>query len=92
MKVPSPSWFNAKPSILTATALDLFARDAKKPSLVQVTAKAYRRVALYEPGEYVATLTYYDGSKTVANWLVRDLATVRKAKNVILFIGGRLFP
>lgn len=66
---------------------DLFARDAKTPSLVNVTAKAYRRVALYEPGEYEATLTYYDGQKTVANWLVRDMAEVRKAKNVLFFIG-----
>ncbi|ODH44792.1 hypothetical protein ACO22_00693 [Paracoccidioides brasiliensis] len=66
---------------------DLFARDEKKPSLVKVTSKAYRRVALYQPGEYEATLTYYDGQKTTATWLVRDLAEVRKAKNVILFIG-----
>ena len=44
-------------------------------------------MALYEPGEYVATLTYYDGSTTTANWLVRDLASERKAKNILLFIG-----
>ena len=50
-------------------------------------AKAYRRVALYEPGEYEATLIYYNGSTTEANWLVRDLAEVRKTKNVLLFIG-----
>jgi len=42
---------------------------------------------LTDPGEYVATLTYSNGTKTVANWLVRDLETVRKAQNVILFIG-----
>ncbi|EEH06750.1 alkaline phosphatase [Histoplasma capsulatum G186AR] len=66
---------------------DLFARDAKKPSLVKVASKVYRRVALYQPGEYEATLTYYDGKTTTATWLVRDLAEVRKAKNVILFIG-----
>lgn len=82
-KVPEPqlerwnfTWFE-----------DLFARDAKTPSLVQVAAKAYRKVVLYEPGEYVATLTYYNGTKTQATWLVRDLAQARKAKNVILFIG-----
>lgn len=68
---------------------DLFAQDAKRPSLVQVTSKAYRRVALYEPGEYVATLTYYNGTKTVANWIVRPLQQEKKAKNVILFIGMR---
>lgn len=67
--------------------LDLFAKDAGRPTVVNVTAKAYRRIALYEPGEYEATLTYYDGQKTVANWEVRDLSDVRKAKNVVLFIG-----
>ncbi|KAJ5147402.1 hypothetical protein N7526_000754 [Penicillium atrosanguineum] len=69
------------------TRTDLFAQDAEKPSLVNVTAKAYRRVALYEPGDYEATLTYYGTQKTVANWHVRDLPTKRRAKNVILFIG-----
>ncbi len=67
--------------------VDLFARDSKKPSLVNVAAKAYRRVALYEAGEYTATLTYNNGTKTSASWLVRDLATVRKTKNIVLFIG-----
>ena len=72
---------------------DLFAQDAKTPSLVNVAAKAYRKVVLYEPGNYVATLTYYNGSKTVAHWLVRPLAEVKKAKNVILFIGdGMVSP
>ncbi|EHK99643.1 putative Alkaline phosphatase H [Glarea lozoyensis 74030] len=66
---------------------DLFAVEAKTPSVVRVTSKAYRRVALYEPGEYVATLSYYNGTKTVANWLVRPLQQQKKAKNVILFIG-----
>ncbi|KAH0565460.1 hypothetical protein GP486_001141 [Trichoglossum hirsutum] len=66
---------------------DLFAAEAKKPSLVNVTSKAYRRVVLREPGEYTATLTYYGGNKTTASWLVRDLNKVRKAKNVVLFIG-----
>lgn len=66
---------------------DLFADDENTPTLVRVTSKAYRRVALYEPGEYVATLTYNDGEQTTANWLVRDIAKERKVKNVILFIG-----
>lgn len=65
----------------------MFAKDDHKPSLVKVTSKAYRRVALFEPGEYEATLTYYDGQKTTATWLVRDLVEVRKAKNVVMFIG-----
>lgn len=66
---------------------DLFARDAKKPTLVNVASKAYRRIALFEPGEYTATLTYNNGSKTEATWLVRDLAEVRKTKSIALFIG-----
>ena len=66
---------------------DLFASDAGTPSLVKVTSKAYRRVALYEAGDYTATLTYNNGTKTSASWLVRDLATVRKTRNVVLFIG-----
>ncbi|PVI06567.1 alkaline phosphatase-like protein [Periconia macrospinosa] len=66
---------------------DLFARDAKKPTVVDVRAKAYRRLALYEPGEYTATLNYNNGSSTKATWLVRDLAEERKTKNVVLFIG-----
>jgi hypothetical protein len=66
---------------------DLFAQDAHSPSVVRVTSKAYRRVALYEPGEYVAVITYYNGTKTVANWLVWPLQQQKKAKNVILFIG-----
>ncbi|KAI4935030.1 uncharacterized protein J4E92_002316 [Alternaria infectoria] len=66
---------------------DLFARDAAKKTLVNVASRAYRRIALYEPGEYTATLNYNNGSKTEATWLVRDLAEERKAKNVVLFIG-----
>ncbi|CAI6335834.1 unnamed protein product [Periconia digitata] len=66
---------------------DLFARDAKQSTVVDVRAKAYRRLALYEPGEYTATLNYNNGSSTKATWLVRDLAEERKAKNIILFIG-----
>lgn len=44
-------------------------------------------MALYEPGEYVATLNYYGTQKTVANWVVRKMPTKRRAKNVILFVG-----
>ena len=36
---------------------------------------------------YTATLSYNNGSKTVAHWEVRSLQQARKAKNVILFIG-----
>ncbi|KAI5268127.1 alkaline phosphatase-like protein [Aureobasidium subglaciale] len=66
---------------------DLFAQAAKTPSLVKVAAKAYRKVALYEPGNYIATLTYANGSVTQANWTVRDIKMSQKAKNVIMFIG-----
>ena len=66
---------------------DLFALDAGTPSVFNVAAKAYRRVALYEPGEYKACLTYNDGSTTEAYWTVKDIDEVRKTKNVLLFIG-----
>ncbi|EXJ93847.1 hypothetical protein A1O1_02240 [Capronia coronata CBS 617.96] len=66
---------------------DLFAKAANTPSQVKVAAKAYRRVALYEPGQYVAMLEYQNGSTTYANWTVRDIAPSRRAKNVVMFIG-----
>ena len=66
---------------------DLFAQAAGTPSLVKVASKAYRKVALYEPGHYTATLSYQNGSETVANWTVRNIPQQRRAKNTILFIG-----
>lgn len=72
---------------LNTLNIDLFALDADTPSLVNVASKVYRRVALYEAGTYTATLTYNNGETTTAQWLVRDLETVSKAKNIILFIG-----
>lgn len=67
---------------------DLFAEDEKKASIVNVASKAYRKLALTEPGKYTVTLTYYDGETTTAEWTVRDLVCEkRKAKNVVLFIG-----
>ncbi|KAI5859423.1 alkaline phosphatase-like protein [Durotheca rogersii] len=66
---------------------DLFAQDAGTPSVVNVASKIYRKLAIYEPGNYAITLSYYGDQKTVANWVVRPLATRKKAKNVILFIG-----
>ncbi|KAI0135819.1 alkaline phosphatase-like protein [Daldinia grandis] len=66
---------------------DLFAKDADMPSVVNVASKIYRKLAIYEPGNYVVTLSYYNGQTTTANWVVRPLATQKKAKNVILFIG-----
>lgn len=66
---------------------DLFAQDNDEPTVVRVASKAYRRVALYEPGSYIATLSYQGGQETVANWTVRDIPNERKAKNVVLFIG-----
>ena len=66
---------------------DLFAQDAKTPSIVNVASKIYRHVALYEPGTYTVVLEYYGGKTTVATWVVRPLAEKKKAKNVIFFIG-----
>lgn len=54
---------------------------------MNVAAKAYRRVYLKTPGIYTATLSYYGGDTTVATWEVKNLETVRKAKNVLFFIG-----
>lgn len=67
---------------------DLYAEDAGTPSLVNVASRIYRRLALYEPGTYTVTLHFYDGQTTTAEWVVRPLATEKKAKNVILFIGA----
>ncbi|KAH8893383.1 alkaline phosphatase [Thozetella sp. PMI_491] len=66
---------------------DLFAQDAKNASVVNVASKIYRRVALYEPGTYTVTLNYFSGKTTTATWVVRPIAKVKKAKNVIFFIG-----
>lgn len=71
---------------------DLFAEKAGAPSVVNVASKAYRRVALYEPGTYTVTLHYYSGRKTTAEWTVRPLATRKRAKNVIFFIGRQALP
>jgi hypothetical protein len=66
---------------------DLFAEDEGKKSIVNVAAKAYRRVAIYEPGDYEVTLSYYGNKKTTAAWKVRSLQSKKKVKNVIFFIG-----
>ncbi|KAM0335658.1 hypothetical protein ACHAQA_000707 [Verticillium albo-atrum] len=66
---------------------DLYAEDAGEPSTVNVASKVWRRIAIYEPGNYEVSLTYYGDKKTTANWVVRPLATEKKAKNIIFFIG-----
>ncbi|KAF7559051.1 hypothetical protein G7046_g5109 [Stylonectria norvegica] len=66
---------------------DRFAEDDDQASIVNVASKAYRKLALYEPGKYTVTLTYYNNETTTAEWNVRDLVSERKAKNVIFFIG-----
>ncbi|KAF9004006.1 alkaline-phosphatase-like protein [Cyathus striatus] len=66
---------------------DLFAQDAGTSTPVNVASKAYRALQLTSPGEYLAKLTYNNGSQTVAAWTVREPATKRKAKNVLFFIG-----
>lgn len=65
---------------------DLFAEDAKTPILVKVVAKSYRNVQLHQPGKYDVVLSYF-GGETKAVWEVKPLATCKKAKNVIVFIG-----
>ncbi|KAK4632021.1 Alkaline phosphatase H [Fulvia fulva] len=65
---------------------DLYAQDADTPSIINVASKAWRRVALYEPGDYEAILSY-NGTNTTAYWHVRDIEQVRKTKNVLMFIG-----
>ena len=66
---------------------DLFARDAKTPSVVNVASKIYRYVSINQPGNYTATLKYYN-TTTVARWTVLSpQVPKKKAKNVILFIG-----
>ncbi len=66
---------------------DLFAQDAKNGSVVDVASKVFRRVAIYEPGTYTVKLSYFSGKTTTATWAVRPIAKVKKAKNVIFFIG-----
>lgn len=66
---------------------DLFAEDEGKESQVNVASKIYRRIAIDEPGEYEVTLNYYGGETTVANWVVRDVRSKKKAKNIVFFIG-----
>ncbi|KAK4702536.1 phosphatidate phosphatase LPIN, partial [Phenoliferia sp. Uapishka_3] len=66
---------------------DLFAKDAQTPTLVNVLAKSYRHVTLYNPGKYTLKLSYNGGMETLAHWEVKPLAEARVAKNVILFIG-----
>lgn len=66
---------------------DLYAEDNKEETKVNVASKIWRRLAIYEPGEYEVTLSYYGNKTTTANWTVRPLATEKKAKNIIFFIG-----
>ncbi|PFH53031.1 hypothetical protein AMATHDRAFT_172594 [Amanita thiersii Skay4041] len=66
---------------------DLFARDAGKPTVVNVASKAYRALTLKQAGSYTAKLTYNGNSQTVANWVVREPSKKPQAKNVLFFIG-----
>lgn len=90
--VPAAQFFNLTTSATVSTwnftwYEDLFAQEAGTPSFVKVAGSAYRKVALYDPGNYIATLSYQNGSQTTANWTVRNIPTQRRAKNTILFIG-----
>ncbi|WWC72706.1 uncharacterized protein I206_106670 [Kwoniella pini CBS 10737] len=66
---------------------DLFAEDAKAPTPVNVLAKSYRNLQLYNPGTYEVVLSYNNGQHTKATWTVLPLAETKKAKNVIFFVG-----
>lgn len=66
---------------------DLFAEDAGTHSVVNAASRIYRKLAIYEPGNYEVTLKYYGDKTTIANWVVRPLAVKKHAKNIILFIG-----
>lgn len=66
---------------------DLFARDGGNATLVNVLSKSYRHVTLYNPGDYVARLTYNGNMQTVAHWTVMPICEAPPAKNVILFVG-----
>lgn len=67
---------------------DLYAQDAYRPSVVNVASKAYRFVSINSPGQYVATLRYYNGTNTTAHWTVlQPEVPAKRAKNVVLFIG-----
>ena len=70
---------------------DLFAQDAKTPILVNVLAKSYRHVTLYNPGKYTLRLKYNGGMETLAHWEVKPLSEGKKAKNVILFVRSVYF-
>lgn len=73
---------NPKPTAYNFTYFeDLFAQDAKAPTPVNVLAKSYRNVQLYNPGKYQVVVTTESGLKTVANWEVREL-TQKQAKNL----------
>lgn len=57
---------------------DLFAEQDDQSTFVEVAAKAYRHIALYEPGNYTAKLQYYNGFETIAHWKVREPSGKRK--------------
>ncbi|KXN84738.1 hypothetical protein AN958_12165 [Leucoagaricus sp. SymC.cos] len=75
---------------------DLFAQDAHQSTKVNVASRIYRAVFslvrafthdFTQPEEYTAVLTRNSKNQTVANWVIREASTHRKAKNAILFIG-----
>ncbi|GAA5868436.1 hypothetical protein JCM8547_006275 [Rhodosporidiobolus lusitaniae] len=71
---------------------DLFAEKADTPVVVNVLAKDYRHLTLYNPGTYEVVLKHGGGLETVAEWTVVPLAEKKLAKNVILFIGDGMAP
>ncbi|SGZ22116.1 BQ5605_C022g09432 [Microbotryum silenes-dioicae] len=67
---------------------DLFYQKNNSASLVNVIAKSYRYVSLDHPGDYVVSFKYHNNTmETEAIWTVRKPVNIKKAKNVVLFIG-----
>ncbi|BGP38008.1 hypothetical protein JCM10449v2_001935 [Rhodotorula kratochvilovae] len=73
-------------------AEDLWMQANGTETLVNVLAKSYRHLTLFNPGEYKLKLQYNSGMETLASWKVLPLAKERKAKNVILFVGDGMAP
>ncbi|KAJ6512359.1 alkaline-phosphatase-like protein [Mycena vulgaris] len=84
-------YFKSTPSVVETYNFtyyeDLFAQEAKTPTVVNAAARSFRGLSLSTPGTYKAILKYYDGQQTIAHWFVRETPKKAVAKNVLFFIG-----
>ncbi|GAA5888058.1 hypothetical protein JCM6882_000266 [Rhodosporidiobolus microsporus] len=71
---------------------DYYQQEADTPVLVNVLARQYPHLTLFNPGKYELLLKYNGEMSTYAEWEVKPLAEKRDAKNVILFIGDGMAP